>query len=1021
MKNNRKKSIIRVLFCTILLGIMLMQTQVFAYSENTIGKFTRQEYTEEYKKWLELPEDERKDRLEPRKFDVQYEASYSTYLKGINNKIKVAELLKSSSNVYYNLKDYISKSVKVKDQKQTNMCWAFAGTATLESHLALKHYKSTNEDIEYDFSERHMAYSTANKSLLNSTNNLYAFNSSVSDGGNYYMVEQYLSTGNGAILDEYMPFENTEESIDISAIQGKDVATTLLDTTIFATDSQTTQAELIAQMKSYITNYGGIYAGIHGAALLSDYYNNETGAIYCDNSYMAPMNHAVLIIGWDDNFNKPTDDENYVNKFNSNCVPESYGAWIIKNSWGDYMTESLSGFKTLLYEANENYFNQQGCNSAEDIPNEFILEFLKAEYGETKVSIDATNDTITLEVGNKGYMYVSYDDVNIYDYLWGIENAKASVDYDNIYQNDHLGASAAIQASAGLNAPIYMANVFSRNIEKDEELTKISLYTDQEYICKVKVNPNGSTLDANLQEVTLAKGNTDNTINIKPGYHTIEFAEPITLTGNTFAVVVEITNSSYYKYIAIEYPVADTPFANVVVNENESFISIDGVEWIDTTDLAAQQCDGNVTIKAFTNNVSNTDIDDVPGNTPDNDNGEDGDQVPDNTPEDDSGEHKLKEIKIINPPTKTTYYVGETFDATGMEVGAYYTDNTGNGINNYTVIDGENLQLDQTTVTISYTEGEITKTTSQAIIVQEEIHDDPVLASLEKIEVSTLPSKLQYVKDVDQLNLAGGIIKATYSNATEIYMDMTNEMVTVTGFDNTKLGTNTITVAYASKTTTFDVEIIAVPEEPDDEEPDDEEPEERQPVLSTFDNSKAMLVEMEMSGVNENGYYTMTLNVNGINKGDENTSYKYYWYLSGTQGNSNIRDEYWTEINSNNITKQSNGTYSLKINIDSRTLPNISELMNSDNLYLYIKEIATLDGNSKSQIVTKGIEIDVKVEEDASDKINGTINNSQNKEDDTTAPGDLPHAGLSIAIILMIVAVVAIAVFAYNRFKYLDI
>ncbi|MBQ2836480.1 MAG: bacterial Ig-like domain-containing protein [Clostridia bacterium] len=916
MRNNRKKSIMKVLFFIILLGIILIQTQVFAKSENPIEKFTKQEYTEEYKEWLELPEDERNNRLEPRRFDVKYETSYSTYLKGINNKIKVAELLKSSSNTYYNLKDYISKSVKIKNQEQTNMCWAFAGTATLESHLALKHYKSTNEDIEYDFSERHMAYSAANKSLLNSTNNLYAFNSSVSDGGNYFMVEQYLSTGNGAILDEDMPFENTERSIDISVVQSKkDIVTTLLDTTLFETDSQTTNAELIAQMKSYITNYGGIYAGIHGAQIMSDYYNNETGAIYCNNSYSAPMNHAILIIGWDDNFNKPTDDENYVNKFNSNCVPDSYGAWIIKNSWGDYMTESLSKFKTSLYEANKSYFNQQGCNSAEEISNEFILELLKEEYGETKVSIGAASDTITLEVGNKGYMYVSYDDVNVYDYLWGIENAKDGVDYDNIYQHDHLGSSSAIQASVGTNAPMYMANVFSRDIQKDEELTKISLYTDQEYICKVKVNPNGSSLDANLEEATLAKGNSDNTINIKPGYHTIEFAEPIELTGNTFAVVVEITNSSYYKYVSIERPIPDTTFANAVVNENESFVSTDGTTWVDTTDLAEQECDGNVTIKAFTNNISEIQQPDEPTEEPD--------------PEPEALE--LQEIRIAQVPDTVTYYVGDNFDATGMVVKAIYSNSARQEerdiTNAITIINGANLQLGQTTVTISYTDGEITKTTTQSIVVQEEII----------------------------------------------------------------------------------------------EEPDDEQPEEKQPILSDFDNSKAMLIDMEISGVNENGYYTMTLNINGINKGDEESEYKYYWYISGTQGESNIKDEYWTEITLDNMTKQSDGTYSLKINIDSRTLPNISQLMNSDNLYLYIKEIATLDGNSKSQIVTKAIEIDLKVEEDISDKINGTINNSQNKEDDTTASGDLPNAGLSIAIILMIIAVIVIAVFAYNRFKYLDI
>ena len=125
MRNNRKSLIMKTLFGIILLGIILLQPQVLANKISDIEKFAKEEYTEEYKEWLELPENERKSRLEPRKFDVQYETNYSTYLKGINNKIKVAELLKSSTDVDYNLKDYISKSVQVKDQQQTNMCCVY--------------------------------------------------------------------------------------------------------------------------------------------------------------------------------------------------------------------------------------------------------------------------------------------------------------------------------------------------------------------------------------------------------------------------------------------------------------------------------------------------------------------------------------------------------------------------------------------------------------------------------------------------------------------------------------------------------------------------------------------------------------------------------------------------------------------------------------------------------------------------------------------------------------------------------
>ena len=84
----------------------------------------------------------------------------------------------------------------------------------------------------------------------------------------------------------------------------------------------------MAKMKQTISNYGGIFAGVHGAQLMSDAYNNSTGAIYCDpndveNSYT--MNHAVVIIGWDDNYSK--------DNFNEAHRPSSNGAWIVKNSW----------------------------------------------------------------------------------------------------------------------------------------------------------------------------------------------------------------------------------------------------------------------------------------------------------------------------------------------------------------------------------------------------------------------------------------------------------------------------------------------------------------------------------------------------------------------------------------------------------------------------------------------------------------------------------------------------------------
>lgn len=78
---------------------------------------------------------------------------------------------------------------------------------------------------------------------------------------------------------------------------------------------------------------------------------------------------------------------------------------------------------------------------------------------------------------------------------------------------------------------------------------------------------------------------------------------------------------------------------------------------------------------------------------------------------------ELVGIEVSNPPTKTTYMVGENFETTGMVVNAKYSDGSSKIITNYTVTDGNNLQEGKTSVNISYTEGEISKTTTQNITV----------------------------------------------------------------------------------------------------------------------------------------------------------------------------------------------------------------------------------------------------------------------------------------------------------------
>ena len=78
--------------------------------------------------------------------------------------------------------------------------------------------------------------------------------------------------------------------------------------------------------------------------------------------------------------------------------------------------------------------------------------------------------------------------------------------------------------------------------------------------------------------------------------------------------------------------------------------------------------------------------------------------------------------------------------------------------------------------------------------------------TVQSIQVTQKPNKLSYVHKVDTLDITGGKLLVTYMDGSTSTVDITPEMVS--GFDNTNVGANTLTVTYGEKTTTFDVQIV---------------------------------------------------------------------------------------------------------------------------------------------------------------------------------------------------------------------
>ena len=158
-------------------------------------------------------------------------------------------------------------------------------------------------------------------------------------------------------------------------------------------------------------------------------------------------------------------------------------------------------------------------------------------------------------------------------------------------------------------------------------------------------------------------------------------------------------------------------------------------------------------------------------------------------------------IEITAKPTKTKYIQNyEKLDLTGGEITVRYNDETTDTIsltNEKIKVTGfDNSKIETNTITVEY-EG---KTSTFKIEI--------ISKQITKIEIKTRPIKTKYIQNYENLDLTEGEITVRYNDETTDAISLTNEKIKVTGFDNSQIGINTITVEYEGKITKFDIEII---------------------------------------------------------------------------------------------------------------------------------------------------------------------------------------------------------------------
>lgn len=248
----------------------------------------------------------------------------------------------------------------VRDQESLGICWTFAGNATLESFLKLKGYG------DFDLSEEHMRWWAKD--------NVYGWNIGDTQGSTNETSIGYFTSWLGPKLEKDIPYNGrvTREN-GAKKPANYDSASRL--------PYNVTGVINVAADKTSVKN-----AVLKYGAVMSGYYDDKKYLSTDSNSYYLNeklgQNHAITIVGWDDNY--PID------KFNGAAKPASKGAWLVKNSWGDYNSEH--GYMWISYE-DKNILSYTDNYSITEVKEDKGQKIYQHEYSMTASLADNTLTT----------------------------------------------------------------------------------------------------------------------------------------------------------------------------------------------------------------------------------------------------------------------------------------------------------------------------------------------------------------------------------------------------------------------------------------------------------------------------------------------------------------------------------------------------------------------------------------------------------------------------------------------------
>ncbi len=184
----------------------------------------------------------------------------------------------------------------------------------------------------------------------------------------------------------------------------------------------------------------------------------------------------------------------------------------------------------------------------------------------------------------------------------------------------------------------------------------------------------------------------------------------------------------------------------------------------------------------------------------------------------------LSSISIATAPAKTSYTEGEKFDASGMKVTAKWSNGTTTDVSGSVSYSTAALKTTDTSVTISYTSGGVTKTASQAITVKTKVTVSEVKINPSEISLEQGSSKTFGVSVTGTGSPSQKVTWSVAGNKSGKTSIDENGKLTI-GEDETAetLTVKAVSAVDTGKSATAEVRVTAkVQEKPDEVQLDDE-------------------------------------------------------------------------------------------------------------------------------------------------------------------------------------------------------